>query len=160
MEVQDNRHQAHIPAGASSGQMDEAFYKLVQEVLPLLGSEEGRREFLQNLERLSKWVSTMPRTLQGARPWTREEFAAALAGPEEMKDPRFGAYMEAFYEEYTGNPEDRMQAFYEELFHDEQELSKVDWPAVWESVRASYEDWLKNEYEEDEWLKGEQKSAD
>ena len=53
-----------------------------------------------------------------------------------------------------------MQAFYEELFHDEQELSKVDWPAVWESVRASYEDWLKNEYEEDEWLKGEQKSAD
>ena len=145
-----------LPPESVSGRMDDAFYRFVLEVFPLLGCEEGRESFLQHLERLAQWASTMPRTLTPDKPWSREEFAAALAGPEAMRDPRFGAYMDAFYEEYTGNPEDRMQAFYDDLFHSEQEISWVDWPAVWESVRASYENRLKNEFEEDEWLKGEQ----
>ena len=155
MESTNNSSQMHTPA-APSGQMSEAFYQLVQTVLPLLGSEAGRADFLHHLELLSRWVSTMPRSLQVNRPWTREEFAAALAGPENLLDPRFGAYMDAFYEEYIENPEDKMQSFYDELFHDEQELGRVDWLSVWESVRSSYEDWLESEYEEDEWLKGEQ----
>ena len=97
MESTNNSSQMHTPA-APSGQMSEAFYQLVQIVLPLLGSEAGRADFLHHLELLSRWVSTMPRSLQVNRPWTREEFAAALAGPENLLDPRFGAYMdEAVY---------------------------------------------------------------
>ena len=150
MEPMENLHQIPEPT-----QMDEAFFKLVEDVLPLLGDAEGRKDFLAHLDKLSRWVSTMPRALPQDRPWSREEFAAALAGPENLLDPRFGAYMDAFYEDYIENPGDRMQAFYDELFHDEQELSRVDWPAVWEQIRSNYEDWLRHEYEEDEWLKGE-----
>ncbi len=143
-----------------SGKMEEAFYKLIEEVLPLLKTEEGRASFQENLNNLSKWISITPNALHQDKPWTREEFKAALTGPEEMKDPRFGAYMDSFYEEYASTPEDRMQAFYDDLFHAEQELSEVDWLSVWESVRASYEDWLKKkDYVEDAWLKGEQKSG-
>ena len=127
-----------------SGKMEEAFYKLIEEVLPLLKTEEGRASFQENLNNLSKWISITPNALHQDKPWTREEFKAALTGPEEMKDPRFGAYMDSFYDD---------------LFHAEQELSEVDWLSVWESVRASYEDWLKKkDYVEDAWLKGEQKS--
>ena len=159
MEAKDN--QVQTPAQSPSpdrtaAQMDDAFYTLVEDVLSLLGSPEGRECFLKNLERLSKWASIMPNSIQTSRPWTREEFAAAMAGPENLQDPRFGAYMDAFYEEYMENPEDKMQSFYENLFQDERELNRVDWLSVWETVRGSYEDWLKNEYEEDEFLKGEQ----
>ena len=58
-----------------------------------------------------------------------------------------------------GNKEDALHSFYDGLFQQEEALNKVDWQFVWESVRASYEDWLKakaSEYE-DEWLKGESK---
>ena len=104
-----------------SGKMEEAFYKLIEEVLPLLKTEEGRASFQENLNNLSKWISITPNALHQDKPWTREEFKAALTGPEE--------------------------------------LSEVDWLSVWESVRASYEDWLKKkDYVEDAWLKGEQKS--
>ena len=27
--------------------------------------------------------------------------------------------------------------------------------SVWDSLKSNYESWLKHEYEEDEWLKGE-----
>lgn len=135
--------------------IEEAFDKLIEEALPLLGSEEDRESFLKQLDRLAQWVRVMPRSLDPEKRWTREEFEAAMAGLEERKDPHFGAYMDAFYEEYLENPEDVLQNFYKGMFQGEEELENVDWPSVWESVRASYEDWLKNEYEEDEFLKGE-----
>ena len=135
--------------------MDDAFYTLLRSVLPMLNSDEGRDRFLHDLGRLTKWAQVMPHDLGNDEPWTKEQLHAMMLGPQELEDPRFGAYMDAFYEEYIENPGDRMQAFYDELFHDEQELSRVDWPAVWEQIRSNYEDWLRHEYEEDEWLKGE-----
>ena len=77
-----------------------------------------------------------------------------MAGLEERKDPHFGAYMDAFYEEYLENPEDVLQNFYKGMFQGE-ELENVDFSSVWEAVRAGYEDWLKNEGVVDEFLAGE-----
>ena len=134
--------------------MEEALYNLLEELRPYLTTVEDQKCLHENMERLSGWISVMPLTMHKDKHWSREEFQAALTGPNPMSDPRFGAYMDAFYEEYMGNKEDALHAFYDELFHEEEELNRVDWQNVWEMVRASYEDWLKaNEYE-DEWLKG------
>ncbi|MGI6030026.1 MAG: hypothetical protein ACOX7F_00815 [Eubacteriales bacterium] len=141
------------------GQMEESFYKLIEDVLPLLESQEGKAHFLANLDRLAQWVKAMPRSLRKGKAWSREEFEAILMGPDQMEDPRFGAYMDAFYEEYKENPEDSLQTFYDDLFRDEGDLTKVDWPAVWESVRQNYENWLKTEYH-DEWLEKEEPPQD
>ena len=135
-------------------QINEAVFRLFQEVLPLLGDTHSRELLLRNLDRFVLWLRLMPRPITPKR-WTYEEFETALSVPDALAhDPRFGAYMDAFYEEYKENPEDELQAFYDKLFQNEQELSKVDWPSVWASIRASYENWLETEYE-DEWLKGE-----
>ena len=135
--------------------MEEAFYNLLEELRPYLTTVEDQKCLHENMERLSGWISVMPLTMHKDKHWSREEFQAALTGPDQMSDPRFGAYMDAFYEEYVGNKEDALHAFYDELFHEEEELNRVDWQSVWEMVRASYEDWLKANQYEDEWLKGE-----
>ena len=135
--------------------MDDAFYTLLRSVLPMLNSEEGRERFLHDLGRLTKWAQVMPRDLKNDEPWTKEQLHAMMLGPQEMDDPRFGAYMDAFYEEYVGGAEDPTFAFYNELFTGEEDLSKIDWMSVWDSLKSNYENWLKHEYEEDEWLKGE-----
>lgn len=134
--------------------IEEAFYKLIEETFPLLDSEEARESFLGQLDRLAQWVRVMPRTLDPEKKWSREQFQAAMAGLEERKDPHFGAYMDAFYEEYLENPEDVLQNFYKGMFQGE-ELENVDFSSVWEAVRAGYEDWLKNEGVVDEFLAGE-----
>lgn len=135
--------------------MDDAFYTLLRSVLPMLNSEEGRERFLHDLDRLTKWAQVMPRDLKNDEPWTKEQLHAMMLGPQEMDDPRFGAYMDAFYEEYVGGAEDPTFSFYNELFTGEEDLSKIDWMSVWDSLKSNYETWLKHEYEEDEWLKGE-----
>ena len=135
--------------------MDDAFYTLLRSVLPMLNSEEGRERFLHDLGRLTKWAQVMPRDLKNDEPWTKEQLHAMMLGPQEMDDPRFGAYMDAFYEEYVGGAEDPNFSFYNELFTGEEDLSKIDWMSVWDSLKSNYESWLKHEYEEDEWLKGE-----
>lgn len=135
--------------------MDDAFYTLLRSVLPMLNSEEGRERFLHDLGRLTKWAQVMPRDLKNDEPWTKEQLHAMMLGPQEMDDPRFGAYMDAFYEEYVGGAEDPTFSFYNELFTGEEDLSKIDWMSVWDSLKSNYESWLKHEYEEDEWLKGE-----
>ena len=151
--TQEERNQA------IRSKMEEAFFGLLEELRPLLTTVEDQKCLHENMERLSGWISVMPLTMHKDKHWTREEFQAALTGPDKMADPRFGAYMDAFYEEYVGNKEDALHSFYDDLFQQEESLNKVDWQFVWESVRASYEDWLKakaSEYE-DEWLKGEAK---
>ncbi len=135
--------------------MDDAFYTLLRSVLPMLNSEEGRERFLHDLGRLTKWAQVMPRDLKNDEPWTKEQLHAMMLGPQEIDDPRFGAYMDAFYEEYVGGAEDPTFSFYNELFTGEEDLSKIDWMSVWDSLKSNYETWLKHEYEEDEWLKGE-----
>ena len=135
--------------------MDDAFSTLLRSVLPMLNSEEGRERFLHDLGRLTKWAQVMPRDLKNDEPWTKEQLHAMMLGPQEMDDPRFGAYMDAFYEEYVGGAEDPTFSFYNELFTGEEDLSKIDWMSVWDSLKSNYESWLKHEYEEDEWLKGE-----
>ena len=135
--------------------MDDAFYTLLRSVLPMLNSEEGRERFLHDLGRLTKWAQVMPRDLKNDEPWTKEQLHAMMLGPQEIDDPRFGAYMDAFYEEYVGGAEDPTFSFYNELFTGEEALSKIDWMSVWDSLKSNYETWLKHEYEEDEWLKGE-----
>ena len=135
--------------------MDDAFYTLLRSVLPMLNSEEGRERFLHDLGRLTKWAQVMPRDLKNDEPWTKEQLHAMMLGPQEMDDPRFGAYMDAFYEEYVGGAEDPTFSFYNELLTGEEDLSKIDWMSVWDSLKSNYESWLKHEYEEDEWLKGE-----
>ena len=62
--------------------------------------------------------------------------------------------MDSFYEDYIGG-EDSTHAFYSELFQNETDLSKIDWMSVWDTVKSNYENWLKTEYAEDEWLKGQ-----
>lgn len=146
--TQEERNQA------IRSKMEEAFYNLLEELRPYLTNVEDQKCLHENMERLSGWIHVMPLTMHKDKHWSREEFQAALTGPDQMADPRFGAYMDAFYEEYVGNKEDALHAFYDELFHEE-ELNQVDWQSVWEMVRASYEDWLKNNEYEDEWLKGE-----
>lgn len=135
--------------------MDDAFYTLLRSVLPMLNNDEGRERFLHDLGRLTKWAQVMPRNLSNDEPWTKDQLHAMMLGPQEMDDPRFGAYMDAFYEEYVGGAEDPTFAFYNELFTGEEDLSKIDWMSVWDSLKSNYESWLKHEYEEDEWLKGE-----
>ena len=135
--------------------MDDAFYTLLRSVLPMLNSDEGRERFLHDLGRLTKWAQVMPRDLKNDEPWTKEQLHAMMLGPQEMDDPRFGAYMDAFYEEYVGGAEDPTFSFYNELFTGEEDLSKIDWMSVWDSLKSNYESWLKHEYVEDEWLKGE-----
>lgn len=146
--TQEERNQA------IRSKMEEAFYNLLEELRPYLTNVEDQKCLHANMERLSGWIHVMPLTMHKDKHWSREEFQAALTGPDQMADPRFGAYMDAFYEEYVGNKEDALHTFYDELFHEE-ELNQVDWQNVWEMVRASYEDWLKNNEYEDEWLKGE-----
>ena len=146
--TQEERNQA------IRSKMEEAFYNLLEELRPYLTNVEDQKCLHENMERLSGWIRVMPLTMHKDKHWSREEFQAALTGPDQMADPRFGAYMDAFYEEYVGNKEDALHAFYDELFHEE-ELNQVDWQSVWEMVRASYEDWLKNNEYEDEWFKGE-----
>jgi hypothetical protein len=136
--------------------MDDAFYSLLRSVLPMLNSDEGRERFLHDLARLTKWAQVMPRKLVNDEPWTKEQLHAMMLGPQELEDPRFGAYMDAFYEEYVEG-EDSTHAFYSELFQNETDPSKIDWMSVWETVKSNYESWLKTEYE-DEWLKGEPNS--
>lgn len=135
--------------------MEDTFYQLLEELRPYLITVEDQKCLHENMERLSGWIKVMPLTMHKDKHWSREEFQAALTGPDPMADPRFGAYMDAFYEEYVGNKEDALHAFYDELFHEEEELNRVDWQAVWDTVRSNYEDWLKNNEYEDEWLKGE-----
>ena len=147
--TQEERNQA------IRSKMEEAFYNLLEELRPYLTTVEDQKCLHENMGRLSNWIRVMPLSIHKDKHWTREEFQAALTGPDQMSDPRFGAYMDAFYDEYMGNNEDALHNFYDELFHEEAELNRVDWQAVWESVRASYEDWLKNNEYEDEWLKGE-----
>lgn len=153
-----NKHQPPVPQSGNevAAQINAAVFRLVQEVLPLVGDAQNREILLQHLDRFVLWLRLLPRPLTEKR-WTYEEFAAAVAGPEAMiRDPRFGAYMDAFYEEYKENPEDELQSFYDKLFQDEKELSKVDWTSVWETVRSDYETWLESTYA-DEWLDGEKK---
>lgn len=133
--------------------MDDAFYTLLRSVLPMLNSDEGRDRFLHDLGRLTKWAQVMPHDLGNDEPWTKEQLHAMMLGPQELEDPRFGAYMDAFYEEYIEG-EDSTHQFYSELFQNETDMSKIDWMSVWETVKSNYESWLKTEYE-DEWLKGE-----
>ena len=147
--TQEERNQA------IRSKMEEAFYNLLEELRPYLTTVEDQKCLHENMDRLSNWIRVMPLSIHKDKHWTREEFQAALTGPDQMSDPRFGAYMDAFYDEYMGNNEDALHNFYDELFHEEAGLNRVDWQAVWESVRASYEDWLKNNEYEDEWLKGE-----
>ena len=135
--------------------MDDAFYTLLRSVLPMLNSDEGRERFLHDLGRLTKWAQVMPRNLHNDEPWTKDQLHAMMLGPQEMDDPRFGAYMDAFYEEYVGGAEDPTFAFYNELFTGEEDLSKIDWMSVWDSLKSNYETWLKHVYEESEWLMGE-----
>lgn len=134
--------------------MDDAFYTLLRSVLPMLDSEEGRDRFLHDLDRVTKWAQVMPQNLKNDEPWTKEQLHAMMLGPQELEDPRFGAYMDSFYEDYMGG-EDSTHAFYSELFQNETDLSKIDWMSVWDTVKSNYENWLKTEYEEDEWLKGQ-----
>lgn len=138
--------------------MDDAFYTLLRSVLPMLNSDEGRDRFLHDLSRVTKWAQVMPHNLSNDEPWTKEQLHAMMLGPQNMDDPKFGAYMDAFYEEYVGGAEDPTFSFYNELFQEEENLAKVDWLAVWESAGANYQLWKKAEYEEDEWLKGEPNS--
>lgn len=138
--------------------MDDAFYTLLRSVLPMLNSDEGRDRFLHDLGRVTKWAQVMPHNLSNDEPWTKEQLHAMMLGPQNMDDPKFGAYMDAFYEEYVGGAEDPTFSFYNELFQEEENLAKVDWLAVWESAGANYQLWKKAEYEEDEWLKGEPNS--
>ena len=133
--------------------MDDAFYTLLRSVLPMLNSDEGRDRFLHDLGRLTKWAQVMPHDLGNDEPWTKEQLHAMMLGPQELEDPRFGAYMDAFYEDYVEG-EDSTHEFYSELFQNETDMSKIDWMSVWETVKSNYENWLKTEYE-DEWLKGE-----
>lgn len=133
--------------------MDDAFYTLLRSVLPMLNSDEGRDRFLHDLDRLTKWAQVMPHDLGNDEPWTKEQLHAMMLGPQELEDPRFGAYMDAFYEDYVEG-EDSTHSFYSELFQNETDMSKIDWMSVWETVKSNYENWLKTEYE-DEWLKGE-----
>lgn len=158
MEQEINRRP---PADAECGnevttRINAAVFRLVQEVLPLLGDAHNRELLQEQLNRCMLWLRLLPRPLTEKR-WTYEEFEAALAGPEALaRDPRFGAYMDAFYEEYKENPEDELQSFYDKLFQNEHELSKVDWTSVWETVRSGYKTWLETTYA-DEWLQGERK---
>ena len=138
--------------------MDDAFYTLLRSVLPMLNSEDGRERFLHDLERVTKWAKVMPHKLSSDEPWTKEQLHAMMLGPEKMDDPKFGAYMDAFYEEYVGGADDPTFSFYNDLFNQEEHLSKVDWLSVWESAGANYKMWKETEYPEDEWLKGESKS--
>lgn len=119
--------------------MDDAFYTLLRSVLPMLNSEEGRERFLHDLGRLTKWAQVMPRNLSNDEPWTKDQLHAMMLGPQEMDDPRFGAYMDAFYEEYVGGAEDPTFSFYNELFTGEEDLSKIDWMSVWDSLKSNYE---------------------
>ena len=52
-----------------SGKMEEAFYKLIEEVLPLLKTEEGRASFLQvdqhHPQRPASGQALDPRGVQG-----------------------------------------------------------------------------------------------
>lgn len=157
MEQTTNRQPA-VPQNDSgvSSQINEAVFNLVQEVLPLLGDNDNRDLLLRQLDRCVLWLRLLPRSLTEKK-WTYQEFEAALAGPEALAgDPRFGAYMEAFYEEHKEDPEEELQSFYDTLFQNEHELSKVDWSSVWETVRTGYETWLETTYA-DEWLQGEKK---
>lgn len=147
-----------VPQNGSevSAQINAAVFRFVQEVLPLLGDITNRDLLLRQLDRCVLWLRLLPRSLT-EKNWTCEEFEAALAGPDALaRDPRFGAYMEAFYEEHKEDPEEELQSFYDTLFQNEHELSKVDWGSVWETVRSGYETWLETTYA-DEWLQGEKK---
>lgn len=135
-------------------EVEEAVCKIVEAILPKLEGDKGRKELLQSLSKLTEWIDKMPRSLHPDKCWSREEFDAVLAGPTEESDPQFGDYMDSFYEEYMDNAGNEVTDFYDKLFQNEQQINEVDWISLWESVRSSYENWLKTE-EEDEWLRGE-----
>ena len=142
--------------GNADREMEEAVCRIMEVFLPKLEIEGGREQVLMTLNQLSSWIIRMPSSLNPSKRWSREEFTAALAGPTEEKGSRFDDYMDAFYEDYMESSDDEIHDFYDKLFQDEQQLNEVDWASVWESVRSSYENWLKAE-DEDEWLKGEKK---
>lgn len=156
MEQDINRQPASQSGSEANAPINAAVFRLVQEVLPLLGDTDNKDRLLEQLDRCVLWLRLLPRAL-AEKKWTYEEFEAALAGTDTLaRDPRFGAYMEAFYEEHKEDPEEELQSFYDTLFQNEHELSKVDWGSVWETVRTGYETWLETTYA-DEWLQGEKK---
>ena len=135
-----------------SARINQAVYGLMQEVLPLIGDTENREILLEQLDQFVLWLRLIPRPLT-EKAWTYGDFESALAALKALEeDPRFGAYMDAFYEEYKENPEDELQTFYDDLYQNEEE-GKIDWSAVWQVVRTNYQSWLENEYN-DAYLKG------
>ena len=155
MEQAMNRQPSATPETSSEvkARINKAVFALVQEVLPLMGDTDNRDILLKQLDHFMLWLRLIPRPLT-EKPWTYEEFESALAGLQTLEeDPRFGAFMDAFYEEYKENPEDELQTFYSDLFQNEEE-ARLDWGAVWQAVRANYQSWLENEYN-DAYLKSD-----
>ena len=73
----------------------------------------------------------------------------------EQQDEKFDDYMDAFYEEYQGTDDQKINEFYDHLFQNERQVSEVNWISLWESVRTSYENWLESEKLEDDWIRAE-----
>lgn len=146
--------QAKSTGAENDQKVEEAVYKIMDAVRPQLERQHGKADVLQYLDKVANWISMMPESLHPEQNWSRKEFNAVLSGPAEQNDPKFDDYMDAFYEEYKGNNEDEHQEFYMRLFQSQQQISEVDWMTIWDSFRASYENWRKIE-EEDAWLKGE-----
>lgn len=73
----------------------------------------------------------------------------------EQQDEKFDDYMDAFYEEYQGTDDQKINEFYDHLFQNERQVSEVNWISLWDSVHTSYENWLESEKLEDDWIRAE-----
>ena len=87
-------------------------------------------------------IDKMPQSLHPESRWNRDEFNAVLSGPMEQQDEKFDDYMDAFYEEYQGTDDQKINEFYDHLFQNERQVSEVNWISLWDSVHTSYENWL------------------
>lgn len=101
----------------------------------------------------------MPQSLHPESRWNRDEFNAVLSGPMEQQDEKFDDYMDAFYEEYQGTDDQKINEFYDHLFQNERQVSEVNWISLWDSVHTSYENWLESEKLEDDWIRAERPSS-
>ena len=135
--------------------MEAAVCKIIEAILPRLEGGQDKEQLLQNLGQLTEWIDKMPQSLHPESRWNRDEFNAVLSGPVDQQDEKFDDYMDAFYEEYQGTDDQKINEFYDHLFQNERQVSEVNWISLWDSVHTSYENWLESEKLEDDWIRAE-----
>lgn len=136
-------------------EVEAAVCKIIEAILPRLEGGQDKEQLLQNLGQLTEWIDKMPQSLHPESRWNRDEFNAVLSGPVDQQDEKFDDYMDAFYEEYQGTDDQKINEFYDHLFQNERQVSEVNWISLWDSVHTSYENWLESEKLEDDWIRAE-----